>query len=68
MKEIWKDIEGYEGKYQVSNLGRIKSLERKNSRGNQIREKIFKLIYDKDGYLLVNLYKNSKKNKNDNYS
>lgn len=61
MKEIWKDIEGYEGKYQVSNLGRIKSLERKNSRGNQIREKILKLIYDKDGYLLVNLYKNSKK-------
>ena len=30
MKEIWKDIEGYEGKYQVSNLGRIKNLERKN--------------------------------------
>ena len=32
MKEIWKDIEGYEGKYQVSNLGRIKSLMKtKNS-------------------------------------
>ncbi len=28
MKEIWKDIEGYEGLYQVSNLGRVKSLER----------------------------------------
>lgn len=27
--EIWKDIPGYEGKYQVSNLGRIKSLTRK---------------------------------------
>lgn len=26
--EIWKDIKGYEGKYQVSNLGRIKSLAR----------------------------------------
>ena len=26
--EIWKDIEGYEGYYQVSNLGRVKSLER----------------------------------------
>ena len=61
MEEIWKDIKGFEDKYQVSNLGRIKSLERKNSRGNQIREKILKLIYDKDGYLLVNLYKNSKK-------
>ena len=27
-KEIWKDIEGYEGYYQVSNLGRVKSLDR----------------------------------------
>lgn len=29
MKEIWKDIEDYEGLYQVSNLGRVKSLDRK---------------------------------------
>lgn len=29
MKEIWKDIEGYEGLYQVSNLGRVRSLDRK---------------------------------------
>ena len=28
MKEIWKDIKGYEGLYQVSNLGRVKSLDR----------------------------------------
>lgn len=28
MEEIWKDIEGYEGIYQVSNLGRIRSLDR----------------------------------------
>ena len=28
MKEIWKDIEGYEGLYQVSNFGRVKSLDR----------------------------------------
>lgn len=28
MQEIWKDIEGYEGLYQVSNLGRIKGLDR----------------------------------------
>lgn len=28
-EEIWKDIKGYEGLYQVSNLGRIKSLERR---------------------------------------
>ena len=29
MEEIWKDIEGYEGLYQVSNLGRVRSLSRK---------------------------------------
>lgn len=28
MEEIWKDIKGYEGKYQVSNLGRVRSLSR----------------------------------------
>lgn len=27
MEEIWKDIEGYEGYYQVSNLGRVRSLD-----------------------------------------
>lgn len=27
MKEIWKDIENFEGLYQVSNLGRVKSVE-----------------------------------------
>ena len=28
MDEIWKDIEGYEGLYQVSNLGRVRSLDK----------------------------------------
>ena len=28
MQEIWKDIEGYEGLYQVSNKGRVKSISR----------------------------------------
>lgn len=30
MEEIWKDIEGYEGKYQISNLGNVKSLNYAN--------------------------------------
>ncbi len=39
MKEIWKDIVGYEGRYQVSNLGNVKSLDRVviNRWGNMVR-------------------------------
>lgn len=49
--EIWKDITGYEGLYQVSTLGRVLSL-RKNI--------ILKPGNDKDGYLNINLSLNSK--------
>ena len=52
-KEIWKDILGYEGLYQVSNFGRVKSTKFG-------KERILKLTKDKDGYLIVNLYKNNK--------
>ena len=55
MKEIWKDIEGYEGYYQISNLGRVKSLERYvNTRWETPRierEKILKSCPDSYGYL-----------------
>lgn len=57
MIEEWKDIKGYEGKYMVSNLGRVKSL--KDSHGND-RDKILKLIKHKSGYLQVVLSLNSK--------
>ena len=58
--EIWKDIKGYEGKYQVSNLGRIKSL--RDAHGNY-REKILSnRIRGRKGseYYAVALYKNNK--------
>lgn len=51
IKEIWKDIPNYEGLYQASNLGKIKSL---------YRNKILFPCKDKDGYLKVLLYKNKK--------
>lgn len=51
MIEIWKDIIGYEGRYQVSNFGRIKSLGNNKTR----KEKFLKLTTDKDGYLSINL-------------
>ena len=50
MKEIWKDIKGYEGLYQVSNFGRIKLRNGKISNG-----------WDRGlGYKRVRLYKNKK--------
>ena len=51
MNEIYKDIHGFEGKYQISNFGNVKSLHYKN--GN--KEKILKAIPHKDGYLFVSL-------------
>ena len=60
MKEIWKDISGYEGVYQISNLGRVKSL--KNTKGNP-KETIKKPMLKENGYLQVDLYKKTKKKK-----
>lgn len=54
--EEWKPVVGYEGLYEVSNLGRIKSLGNEYSR----KEKILKQRKNKDGYLCVNLYKEGK--------
>ena len=60
--EIWKDIKGFEGLYQVSNLGRVKSLERfrKGANGSlvTVKEKILKPLIDK-GYYQVCLSKQS---------
>lgn len=58
--EIWKDISGYEGIYRVSNLGRVKSLERFDSNNHLVKEKIKKLDKLKNGYLRIELWKNGK--------
>lgn len=52
MKEIWKDIVGYEGHYKVSNLGRVKSLKFND-------ERILSLSKNPNGYYKVNLCKNN---------
>lgn len=49
--EIWKNIKGYEGLYQVSSDGRVKSLKRKGRKN----ERILKPLIDRDGYLQVAL-------------
>lgn len=63
MEEIWKDIKGYEGLYQVSNLGNIKSLERTTSIPNTKRiekEKNLKLG-KRNGYFIATLNKQNKR-------
>ena len=58
--EIWKDVVGYEGFYQVSNKGNVYSVGRVDSRGHRRRGRILKPKYDRGGYLTVNLCKNGK--------
>lgn len=57
MKEIWKDIAGYEGRYQVSNFGNVKSLDYARSKG----PRRIKQTYTKDKYLKVDLHKDGHK-------
>jgi len=65
MEEIWKDIEGYEDLYQVSSLGRIKSLERfielKNGSVREVQEKIMYCGISNSGYYCTWLVKDKKK-------
>lgn len=63
-QEIWKDIEEYEGIYQVSSIGRVKSLPRirKNAKGYYLtKEKILSQNKTRNGYYLVYLCKNNMK-------
>ena len=65
--EVWKDIAGYEGLYQVSNMGRVKSLERfvqnhgkMQHHPEQVKEPSEKKRKDRrQGYLGLILYKNN---------
>lgn len=60
MQEVWKDIKGYEGYYQVSNLGRVKSLSRvvkryEKGRGEVIQRRRERILSERDcrGYKTV---------------
>lgn len=62
--EVWKDVKGYEGLYQISNLGKVKSfpkLHRTGSIGYTTKEKILKISLTFNGYEKVSLYKEGKK-------
>ena len=65
MKEVWRDIAGYEGYYKISNLGNIKSLVREVNAGIRHSKtvikkgRILKSGYTMDGYDTVCLSKNN---------
>lgn len=61
IKEVWRDIPGFEGYYQVSNLGRVKSLIGWNGHGYINRERIIKPSLTSTGYYKVDLKKNGKR-------
>jgi hypothetical protein len=60
-EEIWKDIPDYEGMYQVSDLGRVKSLKRitivSDVINRPLKERILKLMFNSSDYLYVTLTK-----------
>lgn len=61
--EVWKPVKGYEGQYEVSNLGNIRSVDRHLMYGNQyhlLKGKPIKSFPNSKGYLRINLSKNSK--------
>lgn len=64
MKEIWKDIKGYENIYQVSSLGRVKSLDKQIIRSNGYKQtfksRLLKPALSNNNYLTVALCNNGK--------
>lgn len=62
IKEIWKDVKGYEGLYQISNLGRTKCLPKMTWNGHKYikREEVISKISDKNKYKHIALNKDGK--------
>ena len=60
--EQFKPIKGYEGLYEVSSFGRVRSLRRKDRLNRQITTKILYIKKHRDGYLQVSLSKDGKYN------
>lgn len=62
--EIWKPVKGFEGLYEVSNMGNVRSVDRYVMSGNHcclLKGKPIKACYNSDGYLIDGLYKNGKR-------
>ena len=66
MMEVWKDVKGYEGLYQVSNFGNVKILSRrvvnhKSGSTRLMQEKLMNPFDNGHGYLVVSLRKGGKR-------
>ena len=59
-EEIWRPILGYEGVYEVSSYGRVRSLDRYDGRNHFIKGRIMKRSYCSNGYLSIDLCLNGK--------
>ena len=55
VKEEWRDIKGFEGKYQVSNLGRVQNIKFKGHSRSQKQDRILSPKTNRGGYLCVHL-------------
>lgn len=56
MDEIWKDIKGFEGRYQISNFGSVRVLNHRNSGLHSIR----KTQLEKNGSITITLFDGKK--------
>ena len=56
MSEVWKDIKGYEGIYQISDSGRIMMIEHWDKYKRLIRPEMLKPYSDDKGFMIITLY------------
>ena len=59
MEEVWKEVEGFEGYYEVSNLGRLRSMDRivkfKDGREHFYKSRMIQGTVNSDGYINIKL-------------
>jgi len=59
--DMWKPVPGYEGYYEVSSLGKVRSLDRISSHGRRLKGRVLAATPNDDGYPIVNLARDGAK-------
>lgn len=62
-EENWRSVTGFEGQYEVSDLGQVRSCRREVAKNGKYGGKLLKLTPDKDGYLSVGFTRNNKQSR-----